>query len=46
MLTVNAIHQDVPVTAAMTAEIDEEIAGLAAWLGLELTPPGRDAFRV
>lgn len=36
VLTVNAIHQDVPFTAAMTAEIDEEIAGLAAWLGLGL----------
>jgi uncharacterized protein len=33
---VNALHQDMPFTAAMTAEVDEQIAGLAAWLGLEL----------
>jgi len=26
----------VPFTAAMTAEIDREIAGLAAWLELDL----------
>jgi len=35
-LVVNAVHQDVPFTAAMTAEIDQEIAGLAAWLELDL----------
>jgi uncharacterized protein len=35
-LMVNAVHQDVPFTAAMTAEIDQEIASLAAWLELDL----------
>jgi uncharacterized protein YcaQ len=38
LLVVNAVHQDVPFTAAMTAAVDEQIAGLAAWLGLELRP--------
>jgi uncharacterized protein len=36
LLVVNALHQDMPFTAAMTAAVDEQIAGLAAWLGLEL----------
>jgi uncharacterized protein YcaQ len=36
VLRVNAIHQDVPFTKEMSAAIDAEIAGLAAWLGLEL----------
>jgi hypothetical protein len=35
VLTVSAVHQDVPFTADMTAAIDAEIDGLAAWLGLE-----------
>ena len=35
VLVVNAVHQDVPFTPDMTAGIDQEIAGLAAWLGLE-----------
>ena len=35
VLKVNAIHQDVPFTPEMSAAIDAEIAGLAAWLGLE-----------
>jgi uncharacterized protein YcaQ len=35
VLAVNAVHQDVPFTAAMTAAIDEEIASLADWLTLE-----------
>jgi uncharacterized protein YcaQ len=39
-LVVNAVHQDVPFTAAMTAEIDQEIAGLAAWLELDLREEG------
>jgi uncharacterized protein YcaQ len=33
VLTVNAVHQDVPFTREMSAAIDTEIAGLAAWLG-------------
>lgn len=36
VLLVNAVHQDMPFTAAMAAEVDEEIAGLAAWLGLDV----------
>jgi uncharacterized protein YcaQ len=36
VLRVNAVHQDVPFTREMSAAIDAEIAGLAAWLGLEL----------
>ena len=35
VLRVNAIHQDVPFTPEMSAAIDAEIAGLAAWLGLD-----------
>jgi len=36
VFTVNAVHQDVPFTAEMSAAIDAEIAGLAAWLSLDL----------
>ena len=36
LLVVNAVHQDVPFTAAMTAAVDEQIADLAAWLKLGL----------
>ncbi|ASW55087.1 DNA glycosylase AlkZ-like family protein [Plantactinospora sp. KBS50] len=36
-LLVNAVHQDVPFTAAMTEAVDQEIADLAAWLKLDLT---------
>jgi uncharacterized protein YcaQ len=36
VLLVHAVHQDVPFTAAMTAEIDQEIAALADWLELSL----------
>ncbi|MGH3210495.1 MAG: DNA glycosylase AlkZ-like family protein [Trebonia sp.] len=39
VLTVNAVHQDVPFTTEMAAAVDEEIAGLAAWLGLEIRRP-------
>jgi uncharacterized protein len=35
-LVVNAVHEDEPFTAAMTAEIDQEIAALANWLELDL----------
>lgn len=35
VLRVNAVHQDVPFTAEMSAAVDAEIASLAAWLGLE-----------
>ena len=36
VLTVNAIHQDVPFTAEASAAIDAEIAGLASWLNLDV----------
>ena len=36
LLLVNAVRQDVPFTAAMTAAVDEQIADLAAWLELGL----------
>jgi uncharacterized protein YcaQ len=34
-LVVNAIHRDVPFTRAIARAVDEEIAALASWLGLE-----------
>ena len=36
VLLVNAVHQDAPFTAEMTAAVDGEIASLAGWLGLEI----------
>lgn len=36
VLTVNAVHEDVPFTTEMAEAINAEIAGLAAWLDLEL----------
>jgi uncharacterized protein YcaQ len=38
VLRVNAIHQDVPFTAAMTRAIHAEMADLARWLKLDLVP--------
>ena len=35
VLTVNAIHQDVPFTPEISAAVDTEISALATWLGLE-----------
>jgi uncharacterized protein len=35
-LFVDALHQDVPFTRAMTRSVDAEIAALAEWLGLAL----------
>lgn len=35
VLAVDAVHEDVPFTAAIRSEVDDEIAALAAWLGLE-----------
>jgi uncharacterized protein len=35
VFAVSAVHQDVPFTPDMAAGIDQEIADLAAWLGLE-----------
>jgi uncharacterized protein len=37
VLRVNAIHQDVPFTKAMTAEIQREIEDMAHWLKMDLT---------
>ncbi|MGH3749111.1 MAG: DNA glycosylase AlkZ-like family protein [Micromonosporaceae bacterium] len=36
VLTVNAIHEDVPFTKATTAAVRAEIKDLAAWLGIEV----------
>lgn len=38
-LRVDAVHQDVPFTEPMSAEIGHEIEDLARWLGLELALP-------
>jgi uncharacterized protein len=35
--TLNALHEDVPFTRAMRADVEAEIEALAAWLGLVLT---------
>jgi len=35
VLTVNAVHQDIPFTKEMSVAIDAEISSLAAWLSLE-----------
>ena len=40
VLTVNAVHEDVPFTAEMAEAIHAEIAGLAAWLSLDLVNRG------
>jgi uncharacterized protein len=37
VLKVDAIHQDVPFTKAMTAGVQHEIKDLASWLGLDIT---------
>ncbi len=39
VLRVDAIHQDMPFDAAMTAAVDGEIKDLAHWLELDRTPP-------
>jgi uncharacterized protein len=36
VLRINAVHQDVPFTATMTAAIDREVRDLAQWLQLEI----------
>ncbi|GIF45977.1 hypothetical protein DFJ67_5409 [Asanoa ferruginea] len=40
VLRVDAIHRDVPFTAAMTRAVDAEIRDLAHWLRLALDVPG------
>jgi uncharacterized protein YcaQ len=37
VLRVDAVHEDVPFTKAMTAGVRRELEDLAAWLGVELT---------
>ncbi|WP_448808982.1 DNA glycosylase AlkZ-like family protein [Agromyces bauzanensis] len=36
VLAVNAVHEDTPFTTAMRGEVDDEIASLAQWLGLDV----------
>ncbi len=36
VLVVNAVHQDEPFTAEMTAAVNGEIASLATWLRLDV----------
>ena len=38
-LTVHALHEDVRLTNAMRADVEEEIEALAAWLRLRVTWP-------
>ncbi|MGE5133563.1 MAG: DNA glycosylase AlkZ-like family protein [Gemmatimonadota bacterium] len=40
LLRVQAVHEDIPFTKAMAADIQHEIGDLARWLGLELVLPG------
>ena len=35
MLRVNAVHEDMPFTRAMTRAVRAELDDLAAWLGLD-----------
>jgi uncharacterized protein len=37
VLLVNAVHQDVPFTPAITEAVSEQIADLASWLELEVS---------
>ena len=40
VLRVDAIHEDVPFTKKMTADVGREIKDLARWLRLDLRLPG------
>jgi hypothetical protein len=40
VLRVNAIHEDVKFTRAMTKAVEAEVDELAAWLGLDVAGPG------
>jgi len=46
VLRVDATHQDMPVSATMSAAVDQEVKDLANWLGLDLMPtdPSRSSF--
>jgi uncharacterized protein YcaQ len=39
VLTVNAVHEDIPFTGEMSEAVDAEIASLATWLGLDERRP-------
>ena len=39
VLRVDAVHEDVPFSAALAAKVHRELADLAQWLGLELSLP-------
>jgi hypothetical protein len=36
-LIINALHEDIPFTAPMRADVEAEIEALAVWLGLSIT---------
>ena len=40
VLRVNAIHEDVKFTRAMTRAVRDELEDLASWLGLDAVEPG------
>jgi uncharacterized protein YcaQ len=40
VLRVHAIHEDVPFTRAMTADVEAELDDLASWLGLDAVESG------
>jgi uncharacterized protein YcaQ len=40
VLRVNAIHEDVKFTRAMTKAVEAELEDLASWLGLDVAGPG------
>ncbi|MBK5266669.1 MAG: hypothetical protein JJE47_04475 [Acidimicrobiia bacterium] len=40
VLKVAAVHQDQPFSRAATTAVDEEIADLAGWLGLDVARDG------
>jgi uncharacterized protein YcaQ len=45
VLRVDAIHEDVPFTKAMTAAVHAQLADLASWLGLPVGGPAARASR-
>jgi uncharacterized protein YcaQ len=36
-LIINALHEDIPLTGTIRADVEAEIEALAAWLGLRIT---------
>jgi len=45
VLRVDAVHEDVPFTRTMAADVDREIKDLARWLELDLSTPSRLSAR-